>query len=123
MKHKTDPFEATSLATTIIYCSHVIFLRIHYAIFLLTGTLNPQLQDLDGRPKRSINTIIHILNDLLGASPQHCQATAAAAAAASALKRRHPAACASATDGCPAPSKRAKQGMPADISYPLLFVA
>ncbi|ELU18760.1 hypothetical protein CAPTEDRAFT_229321 [Capitella teleta] len=74
-----------------------------------SGTLNPQLQDLDGRPKRSINTIIHILNDLLGASPQHCQATAAAAAAASALKRRHPAACASATDGCPAPSKRAKQ--------------
>ena len=37
----------------------------------VTGTLNPQLQDYDGKPKRSISTIIHILNDLLGASPQY----------------------------------------------------
>ncbi|KAK2180674.1 hypothetical protein NP493_432g01037 [Ridgeia piscesae] len=36
-----------------------------------SGTLNPALQDHDGRPKRSINTIIHILNDLLGASPEY----------------------------------------------------
>lgn len=35
-----------------------------------SGTLNPALQDKYGRPKRDISTIIHILNDLLSASPQ-----------------------------------------------------
>ena len=38
---------------------------------LVLGTLNPALQDRDGKPKRSISTIIHILNDLLGATPQY----------------------------------------------------
>lgn len=33
-----------------------------------SGTLNPALQDSNGNPKRDISTIIHILNDLLGAS-------------------------------------------------------
>ncbi|XP_037076797.1 LOW QUALITY PROTEIN: midnolin homolog [Pollicipes pollicipes] len=36
-----------------------------------SGTLNPSLQDRMGRPKRDISTIIHILNDLLCASPQY----------------------------------------------------
>ncbi|KAG6461887.1 hypothetical protein O3G_MSEX012920 [Manduca sexta] len=35
-----------------------------------SGTLNPALQDRYGRPKRDISTIIHILNDLLCATPQ-----------------------------------------------------
>jgi hypothetical protein len=35
-----------------------------------SGTLNPALQDKNGRPKRDISTIIHILNDLLSATPQ-----------------------------------------------------
>lgn len=34
-----------------------------------SGTLNPALQDSSGRPKRDISTIIHILNDLLCATP------------------------------------------------------
>ncbi|XP_043289517.1 midnolin homolog isoform X2 [Venturia canescens] len=34
-----------------------------------SGTLNPALQDRHGRPKRDIGTIIHILNDLLCATP------------------------------------------------------
>uniref|UniRef100_A0A1B6GT64 Midnolin n=1 Tax=Cuerna arida TaxID=1464854 RepID=A0A1B6GT64_9HEMI len=36
-----------------------------------SGTLNPALQDRFGRPKRDISTIIHILNDLLCATPQY----------------------------------------------------
>ncbi|CAI9743037.1 midnolin-like isoform X3 [Octopus vulgaris] len=36
-----------------------------------SGTLDPSLQDLDGKPKRNISTIIHILNELLGATPQY----------------------------------------------------
>lgn len=36
-----------------------------------SGTLNPALQDRYGRPKRDISTIIHILNDLLSATPQY----------------------------------------------------
>ncbi|KAK7872595.1 hypothetical protein R5R35_001933 [Gryllus longicercus] len=36
-----------------------------------SGTLNPALQDRYGRPKRDISTIIHILNDLLCATPQY----------------------------------------------------
>lgn len=35
-----------------------------------SGTLDPTLQDHDGKPKRDISTILHILNDLLVASPQ-----------------------------------------------------
>ncbi|XP_045158764.2 midnolin-like isoform X2 [Mercenaria mercenaria] len=35
-----------------------------------SGTLDPTLQDPTGRPKRDINTILQILNDLLLASPQ-----------------------------------------------------
>ena len=38
---------------------------------ILAGTLNPALQDRNGKPKKSVSTIIHILNDLLGASPQY----------------------------------------------------
>ena len=38
--------------------------------FLLAGTLDPSLQDREGKPKRDISTILHILNDLLVASPQ-----------------------------------------------------
>lgn len=34
-----------------------------------SGTLNPSLQDGHGRPKKDISTIVHILNDLLCASP------------------------------------------------------
>ena len=34
-----------------------------------SGTLDPALQDRDGQPRRNISTIAHILNDLLGASP------------------------------------------------------
>lgn len=36
-----------------------------------SGTLNPALQDRYGRPKRDISTVIHILNDLLSATPQY----------------------------------------------------
>ncbi|TDG39017.1 hypothetical protein AWZ03_014561, partial [Drosophila navojoa] len=36
-----------------------------------SGTLNPALQDRFGRPKRDISTVIHILNDLLSATPQY----------------------------------------------------
>lgn len=36
-----------------------------------SGTLNPALQDRHGHPKRDISTIVHILNDLLGATPQY----------------------------------------------------
>jgi hypothetical protein len=39
--------------------------------FHISGTLNPALQDRFGRPKRDISTIIHILNDLLCATPQY----------------------------------------------------
>lgn len=36
-----------------------------------SGTLNPALQDRHGRPKRDISTVIHILNDLLSATPHY----------------------------------------------------
>lgn len=36
-----------------------------------SGTLNPALQDRNGRPKRDISTVIHILNDLLCATPHY----------------------------------------------------
>lgn len=35
-----------------------------------SGTLDPSMQDSTGRPKRDVNTILQILNDLLQASPQ-----------------------------------------------------
>ncbi|XP_043235098.1 midnolin homolog [Amphibalanus amphitrite] len=47
-----------------------------------SGTLNPSLQDRMGRPKRDISTIIHILNDLLCASPQYRAEEAGAASPA-----------------------------------------
>jgi hypothetical protein len=37
---------------------------------MVTGTLDPSLQETTGRPKRDIDTILQILNDLLLASPQ-----------------------------------------------------
>ncbi|RUS89416.1 hypothetical protein EGW08_002789 [Elysia chlorotica] len=37
------------------------------------GTLDPSLQDGQGRPRRSVNTILHILNDLLVAAPPQGQ--------------------------------------------------
>ncbi|XP_054719333.1 midnolin homolog [Uloborus diversus] len=40
-----------------------------------SGTLSPLLQDKNGRPRRNICTVIHILNDLLGAS-SHCNPSA-----------------------------------------------
>ncbi|XP_008470323.2 midnolin homolog [Diaphorina citri] len=43
-----------------------------------SGTLNPALQDKFGRPKRDISTIIHILNDLLCATPQYRAARSSA---------------------------------------------
>lgn len=42
-----------------------------FFLSLYSGTLNPALQDRSGRPKRDISTIIHILNDLLCATPQY----------------------------------------------------
>lgn len=52
--------------------SHIAFSLIHLTLFIhVVGTLNPALQDRFGRPKRDISTIIHILNDLLCATPQY----------------------------------------------------
>lgn len=50
-----------------------------------SGTLNPALQDKFGRPKRDISTIIHILNDLLCATPQYRAARSSSSAASSAV--------------------------------------
>jgi hypothetical protein len=47
------------------------FLHRTCVTFHVLGTLNPALQDRFGRPKRDISTIIHILNDLLCATPQY----------------------------------------------------
>lgn len=49
-----------------------------------SGTLNPALQDKFGRPKRDISTIIHILNDLLSATPQCARAAGAGVGAGAA---------------------------------------
>lgn len=52
--------------------SHIAFSPIYVTRFIhVVGTLNPALQDRFGRPKRDISTIIHILNDLLCATPQY----------------------------------------------------
>ena len=49
-----------------------LYLQFHASsTFHIAGTLNPALQDRFGRPKRDISTIIHILNDLLCATPQY----------------------------------------------------
>ncbi|KAF2355735.1 hypothetical protein FHG87_013510 [Trinorchestia longiramus] len=53
-----------------------------------SGTLNPALQDRQGRPKRDISTIIHILNDLLCATPHYTNTAAAVAAVAAANTSR-----------------------------------
>lgn len=50
--------------------NHIVKISMAYFI-LIAGTLNPALQDRFGRPKRDISTIIHILNDLLCATPQY----------------------------------------------------
>ncbi|GFS03523.1 midnolin-like [Elysia marginata] len=51
------------------------------------GTLDPSLQDGQGRPRRSVNTILHILNDLLVAAPSQPQPQPQAAQAADATTR------------------------------------
>lgn len=53
------------------YSSYFISLVSSSSTFHISGTLNPALQDRFGRPKRDISTIIHILNDLLCATPQY----------------------------------------------------
>ena len=57
----------------------------------MIGTLNPALQDRQGRPKRDISTIIHILNDLLCATPQYRRVLSAHAASTAAAARSAPA--------------------------------
>ncbi|XP_059618531.1 midnolin homolog [Phlebotomus argentipes] len=52
-----------------------------------SGTLNPALQDRYGRPKRDISTIIHILNDLLSATPQYRRGTSISVEAGSSSSR------------------------------------
>ena len=51
--------------------SLLLLLLLLLLLFLVVGTLNSALQDNEGRPKRSVSTIVHILNDLLGATPPH----------------------------------------------------
>jgi hypothetical protein len=46
-----------------------LFCQIKMIFVYFVGTLDPALQDRDGQPRRNISTIAHILNDLLGASP------------------------------------------------------
>lgn len=53
-----------------------------------SGTLNPALQDRYGRPKRDISTIIHILNDLLSATPQYRRGTSISVEAGSSSSSR-----------------------------------
>ena len=38
-------------------------------MFVSTGMLDPRLQDGSGHPRRNLNTIVHILHDLLNAQP------------------------------------------------------
>lgn len=49
---------------------HYIIYTYIYNTILYIGTLNPALHDDEGKPKRNLSTIVHILNDLLGAAPQ-----------------------------------------------------
>ena len=46
------------------------FIYLSLLFLLVSGTVNPTLQDNSGRPKRSLGTIVHILNDLLGVAPR-----------------------------------------------------
>ena len=51
-----------------------IILTINYKYFIIAGTLDPSAPESTGKkPKRDINTILQILNDLLMASPQFRQ--------------------------------------------------
>ena len=64
-----------------------------HVLYLFLGTLNPSLQDTQGRPWPGIATIIHILNDLLCANPRHgsfCNhgATSAANTSSNSNKRK-----------------------------------
>lgn len=71
---KSDPVEDVATSTkrrqgAIIESMHHHGKGVYSGTF--SGTLNPALQDRFGRPKRDISTIIHILNDLLCATPQY----------------------------------------------------
>ncbi|XP_075235468.1 midnolin-A-like [Lycorma delicatula] len=71
---KSDPVEDVTASTkrrqgAIIESMHHHGKGVYSGTF--SGTLNPALQDRFGRPKRDISTIIHILNDLLCATPQY----------------------------------------------------
>lgn len=70
---KADPIEDVSTTKrrqgAIIESMHHHGKGVYSGTF--SGTLNPALQDRFGRPKRDISTIIHILNDLLCATPQY----------------------------------------------------
>lgn len=70
---KSDPVEDVSTTKrrqgAIIESMHHHGKGVYSGTF--SGTLNPALQDRFGRPKRDISTIIHILNDLLCATPQY----------------------------------------------------
>ncbi|KAG8193525.1 hypothetical protein JTE90_003736 [Oedothorax gibbosus] len=52
-----------------------------------SGTLSPGLQDGEGRPRRDICTVVHILNDLLGAS-SHCKPCSSLSSSNSAPSKR-----------------------------------
>ncbi|CAG0898342.1 unnamed protein product, partial [Darwinula stevensoni] len=57
----------------------------HWCDGAVVGTLNPALQDKQGRPRRDISTIIHILNDLLCATPHYSPGRQQGSAAAASL--------------------------------------
>ncbi|KAJ8305707.1 hypothetical protein KUTeg_016252 [Tegillarca granosa] len=62
---------ATSPSGAVIESMHHIGNGIYSGTF--SGTLDPSLQDSSGKPRRDISTILHILNDLLGAHPEYRQ--------------------------------------------------
>lgn len=45
-----------------------ILYHFFYTLLLFSGTLHPNCQDSNGRPRRDIGTILQILNDLLSAT-------------------------------------------------------
>ena len=53
-----------------LYHSNIALLITQTLLLIVLGTLDPSIQDSAGRPKRDINTILQILNDLLVASPK-----------------------------------------------------
>lgn len=67
----TSPLSPTPAPGAIIESMHHLGGGVYSGKF--SGTLDPTLQDQGGRPRRDITTIIHILNDLLGATPQYRQ--------------------------------------------------